>query len=88
VPVFKFDKAGHITMAETHTIQLPENFTNINILNTNATSVKVDGTSSTGNIVADTLTDTFTMDIGNRWIQISTDADNDKITFYHAAPGD
>lgn len=87
VPVFKFDEAGHITFAETHTIQLPENFTNINILNTNSSSVAVNGASSAGNIAADTLTDTFTMDIGNRWIQISTDTNNDKITFYHAAPG-
>ena len=87
VPVFKFDEAGHITFAETHTIQLPENFTNINILNTNSSSVAVNGASSAGNIAADTLTDTFTMDIGNRWIQINTDTNNDKVTFYHAAPG-
>ena len=87
VPVFKFDEAGHITFAETHTINLPENFTNIKVLNTNASSVAVNGSSSTGTIAADTLTDTFTMDIGNRWIQINTDATNDKIVFYHAAPG-
>lgn len=88
IPVFKFDEAGHITFAETHTIQLPENFTNVNILNTNSNSVLVNGASSTGNISADTLTDTFTIDIGNRWIQIDADENNDKITFYHAAPGD
>ena len=43
-------------------------------------------TATSGNLIADKLVDTMTIDTGNRWIVLSTDIANDKVSFYHAAP--
>lgn len=87
VPVFKFDEAGHITMAETHTVTIPENFDKIAITTTGKESVAVNGSSAAATLEADTLTDTITFDVGNRWIQLAGNAATDKISIHHAAPG-
>lgn len=87
VPVLKFDEAGHITFAETHTVTIPENFDKVAVTVTGKDSVAVNGTSAEATIQADTLTDTLTLDVGNRWIQIAGNDGVDKITVYHAAPG-
>ena len=87
VPVLKFDEAGHITMAETHTVTIPENFDKIAVTVTGENSVAVNGASAKATIQANTLTDTLTFDVGNRWIQIAGNDGIDKITVYHAAPG-
>ena len=87
VPVLKFDEAGHITMAETHTVTVPENFDKIAVTVTGENSVAVNGASAKATIQANTLTDTLTFDVGNRWIQIAGNDGVDKITVYHAAPG-
>lgn len=82
VPVFKFDEAGHITMAETHTVTIPENFKSIAVTTSDANSAdKTTGTA--GTLTADTLEDNLTLAEGNRWINIDADADNDKLTFSH-----
>jgi DNA/RNA endonuclease G (NUC1) len=88
VPVLKFDEAGHITFAETHTVTVPENFNKVVVTVTGKDSVVINGASAAATIEADSLTDTLTFDVGNRWIQIAGNAGNDKITLYHAAPGD
>ena len=87
VPVVKFDEAGHITFAETHTVTIPENFDKVAVAVTGKDSVAVNGASAEATIQADTLTDTLTFDVGNRWIQIAGNDGADKITVYHAAPG-
>ena len=87
VPVLKFDEAGHITMAETHTVTIPENFDKIAVTVTGENNVAVNGASTKATIQANTLTDTLTFDVGNRWIQIAGNDGIDKITVYHAAPG-
>lgn len=88
IPVVKFDEAGHITFAETHTVTIPENFDKIAVAVTGENSVAVNGASAKATIQANTLTDTLTFDVGNRWIQIAGNGDVDKkITVYHAAPG-
>lgn len=87
VPVLKFDEAGHITFAETHTVTVPENFDKVAVTVTGKDSVAVNGASAEATIQADTLTDTLTFDVGNRWIQIAGNDGADKITVYHAAPG-
>ena len=87
VPVLKFDEAGHITMAETHIVTLPENFDKVAVTVTGKDSVAVNGTSAAATIQADTLTDSLTFDVGNRWVQIAGNDGADKITIYHAAPG-
>lgn len=81
VPVFKFDEAGHIIFAETHTVTIPEVFENVKIV---GSSTNTDDTSSTdGTVSADSLTDTLNFSAGNKWIQMSHDADSDTITFKH-----
>ena len=87
IPVVKFDEAGHITFAETHTVTIPENFDKVAVAVTGKDSVAVNGASAAATIQADTLTDTLTFDVGNRWIQIAGNDSADKITVYHAAPG-
>lgn len=82
VPCLKFDEAGHITGARTHTVALPENFTTIEVT-TNDTSTGDKEKGIAGTVEADTLTDNLTLAEGNRWINIDADAEKDKITFSH-----
>lgn len=87
VPVLKFDEAGHITMAETHTVTVPENFNKVDITTTGKDSVAVNTSSTAATLEADTLTDTVTFDVGNRWIQLVGNASTDKVSIHHASPG-
>ena len=82
VPVFQFDEAGHIIFAETHTVKIPEVFENISIAGNSTDTADTTG-DDTGTISADKLTDTLNLAAGNRWIQMSHDADTDTITFKH-----
>lgn len=82
-----WDAAGHILSNKTHTYTLPDSIKTIAITNSGKSSVSVDATAANGNLVAETLVDTATFDIGNRWLQFVADANNDKVTLYHAAPG-
>jgi hypothetical protein len=82
VPCLRFDEAGHILEARTHTVTLPENFDKISVsLNDNTSTTKLVGT--VGTISADTLTDTLNIAEGNRWINIDADPNSDKLTFSH-----
>ena len=82
VPYFRFDEAGHIDFAETHTVTIPENFDKVAItLSDTNNADKLVGIE--GTIEADTLTDTLTLAEGNRWINIDADTTKDKVTFSH-----
>lgn len=85
VPCLKFDEAGHITGARTHTVVLPENFKSIEVMS----SIQEDtiGSSQAGTIEADTMEDILTFAEGDQWINLAADKDNDKITIYHNKPG-
>lgn len=87
VPVFKFDEAGHITGARTHTITIPENFATVAITNNGKNSVVVSATAQSASLEADTLTDTITFDAGNRWITLVGNEGSDTVSIYHAAAG-
>lgn len=87
VPVLKFDEAGHITMAETHTVTIPENFDKIAITVTGKDGTTFNASGIATILEADTLTDMVTFNVGNRWIQLVGDASTDKVSIYHAAPG-
>lgn len=87
VPVLKFDEAGHITMAETHTVTIPENFDKVAITVTGKDITSFDASGVDTTLEADTLTDTVTFNVGNRWIQLVGDPSTDKVSIYHAAPG-
>lgn len=81
VPVFKFDEAGHITFAETHTVTIPEIFENVKIKG--GSTDTEDTTSTDGTIKAGKLSDTLSLSAGNRWLQLSHDADTNTISFKH-----
>ena len=81
VPVFQFDEAGHIIFAETHTITIPEVFESVSIVGGSTNTD--DTTDTTGTITADSLKDTLNFAAGNRWMQMSHDANTDTITFKH-----
>lgn len=85
VPCIKFDEAGHIIDARTHTVVLPDNFTKVEV--TASTQQGTLGTSKSDVIEADTMTDTLTFAEGDHWINLAADKANDKVTIYHAAPG-
>lgn len=82
VPVFKFDEAGHIIKAETHTVEIPEIFTTVDVVPT-STNVSDSGTYSQGSISADSLTDNLTFTSGNKWIELPVNETNDTITVQH-----
>ena len=72
MPCLKFDEAGHILEARTHTVTLPELFAKINIGEANTTiGLDMGETTTThtkGSLEADTMTDEFTINPGNKWI--------------------
>lgn len=85
VPCIKFDEAGHVTGARTHTVVLPDNFTKVKV--TTSTQQDTLGASKSDTIEADTMTDTLIFAEGDHWINLAADKVNDKVTIYHAAPG-
>lgn len=85
VPCIKFDEAGHVIGARTHTVVLPDNFTKVKV--TISTQQDTLGASKSDTIEADTMTDTLIFAEGDHWINLAADKVNDKVTIYHAAPG-
>lgn len=87
VPCLKFDEAGHIIEAKTHTVTLPELFTKVNIGDANTTTGLNEGETTTthtkGSLEADTMTDEFTIKPGNKWIQMTADENNDAFSIQH-----
>lgn len=85
VQTIGWDRAGHIISSDEKTFTLPDNFKTLAITNTGSAGVTF-GSATNGNLVADTLVDTATFDIGNRWLAFLADTTNDKVTLYHTAP--
>ena len=87
VPCLKFDEAGHIIEAKTHTVTLPELFTKVNIGDANTTTGLSEGQTTTthtkGSLEADTMTDEFTIKPGNKWIQMTADKNDDAFSIQH-----
>lgn len=87
VPALKFDEAGHITRAETHSVTLPNSIQTITISNDGNSSVMTNAGVVSGNLTSKSLGDTITIDSGNRWITLAADSDNKKLIIHHSAPG-
>lgn len=85
VQTIGWDRAGHLISSDKKTFTLPDNFKTLAIGNTGKAIVSFD-TATDGNLVADTLVDTATFDIGNRWLAYVANANGDKVTLYHTAP--
>ena len=84
IPAFKFDEAGHIRGARTHTLTLPFGFTKFT-KSAHVTTEDADKTEGGGQIVIepDTMTDNLSFGNGNKWICIDGNAENDTFTFSH-----
>ena len=95
VESYKFDNAGHVISHNTHTYELPHNYSFIDLIGTTGSTNFIEGTGSSGSptvLSALEAKSRFSMYAGNRWITIKgtdTNGDkvNDSITFSHAAAG-
>lgn len=76
-----YDIAGHVTNNQSHTYQLPYNFKTIVVEEESDATANV--SAAAGSVIADTPVDTVTFTPGNKWINLTADASNDKITFSH-----
>lgn len=82
VPVFRFDQAGHIIKAETHTISLPDNF--VSFKNTLSSTDNADSlTGAVVDITPDDMHDILTFAEGNKWINISGNNTSKTYTISH-----
>lgn len=78
------DAAGHVTKNQKHTYTLPYGFKTIKT-NGRATNNNVEEIIKQNNVVADNTQDELTIDSGNEWIKITTNASTDTITISHDA---
>lgn len=85
IPDLKFDKAGHLTENHSHTYTLPYGYKTITT-NGRGTDTNINTETTIGartSLVADNTQDILTINSGNKWIKIDTDANSDTIVFSH-----
>lgn len=70
VPYIEIDKAGHIVAAETHTVELPESYTTIQIGNPINDDLTSDTLAAAATVTADTLTESLIINPSNKWIRL------------------
>lgn len=87
IPTFTTDNAGHIISTGSTTFYVPHTFKTIKVAAQSTVSTAVDPSTSEGNLVAENIVDTLTIATGNKWVQTTTDENNDKITFSHILSG-
>lgn len=84
IPDWSYDKAGHIIEKHDHYYTLPYGFKTIK---TNGRSTEVSenatDTPTKTDVVAENTQDALTINSGNKWVRIDTDAANDTITIRH-----
>lgn len=99
VPYIEVDQAGHIVAAETHTVQLPENYDTIIIdeastslsneyasgVTTKDAGATTDELAGSPTLTAKTLTETLTFKASNKWIRLNgtNTKGSDTITIGH-----
>lgn len=84
IPDFEYDAAGHIISKKDHNYTLPYGFKTIKT-NGRSTAEAENATSTptTVNIVADKTQDDLTINSGNKWIRIDSNASADSLTISH-----
>ena len=85
IPELKFDKAGHLTENHSHTYTLPYGYKTITT-NGRGTDTNINTETTIGaraSLVADNTQGILTINSGNKWIKIDTDANSDTIVFSH-----
>lgn len=80
----KVDAAGHVVGKNTETVTLPFGFKTIKTNGrSTAETENATGTPTTTNIVADKTQDDLTINSGNKWIRIDSNASADSLTISH-----
>ena len=80
----KFDTAGHVIQNRNHTYTLPYGFKTIKTNGRSTTEAEnATSTPTTANIVADKTQDDLTINSGNKWIRIDSNASADSLTISH-----
>ena len=77
IPEFTVDKAGHVVAAENHTVELPENFSEITVVNNTDVSLTSKPSTAITAIRPDSLTDSLKISSKNNWIQLSATGNAD-----------
>lgn len=78
------DPRGHVVGQNNHTVTLPYGFKTIATNGrSDSTSLNASTSPTTDNVDADNTQDTLSINSGNKWIRIDTDADNDVLTISH-----
>ena len=80
---FTYDEAGHIRSKNTQTITLPNGYKTITLAAPVTDDTAVTNNSAATNLTANTLIDTVTFKIGNKWLRSSVNTTNKTITFGH-----
>lgn len=75
------DATGHVTTVNQHTVTLPYNYKTITV--DKATNTTKDIDAKEGSIIADNTQDELTLTPGNKWIHLTADINDDKVTFSH-----
>ena len=81
-----WDNAGHLTSSKKRTYTLQDGYKQVGVANSGANTTSTVAAAA-GTLTAATQVDKFTMDTGNRWIILTADETNKKVTISHAAPG-
>ena len=87
IPTFTTDNAGHIISAGNITFYVPHTFKTVRVEAQSNVVTQVTPSSTSTDLVAENIVDTLTIATGNKWVQTTTDENNDRITFSHILSG-
>ena len=95
IPYIEVDKAGHVVAAETHTVEIPDNYTTIKVgsaststgtgTTTGTEGATSDSLAGAATLTAETLTESITFNPSNKWIRLkgTNTKGSDTITIGH-----
>ena len=95
IPYIEVDKAGHIVAAETHTVEIPDNYTTIKVgsaststgtgTTTGTEGATSDSLAGAATLTAETLTESIAFNPSNKWIRLkgTNTKGSDTITIGH-----
>lgn len=95
IPYIEVDKAGHVVAAETHTVEIPDNYTTITVgsaststgtgTTTGTEGATSDSLAGAATLTAETLTEAIAFNPSNKWIRLkgTNTKGQDTITIGH-----
>ena len=87
IPTFTTDNAGHVISSGNITFYVPHTFKTVRVEAQSDVATQVIPSSTPANLIAENIVDILTIATGNKWVQTTTDENNDKITFSHILSG-